>query len=206
MGNCSHGSPRRRDSPIVIANPSLNQSLENADYLCKILIIGDSGVGKSSILVRYVDQTFSTAPVTLGVDFKEKTLQHDESTFKLRIYDTAGQEKFSSMTSSFYRGASAIILVYDVTEPESFEHISSWYSSSERYARKGVPYIIVGNKMDLVTKDEPTISQQKAKFLADKKNLPYFEVSAKTNRCIDDLFLKTVMAYKEWKDEEDLMY
>jgi Ras-related protein Rab-18 len=109
-------------------------SASHFDHLFKLLIIGDSSVGKSSILLRFTDDEFDDEhPVTIGVDFKVKTIQLGAKRINLTIWDTAGQEKFRSLTSSYYRGTQGIILVYDVSSRESFQHLSVWLNEIEMY-------------------------------------------------------------------------
>ena len=99
------------------------------DYLFKLVLIGDSGVGKSCLLLRFADDSFTDSYIsTIGVDFRFRTVTIDKKTVKLQIWDTAGQERFRTITSAYYRGAHGIIMVYDVTSEESFEHVEEWLS------------------------------------------------------------------------------
>jgi Ras-related protein Rab-1A len=146
-----------------------------SDYLFKLLLIGDSGVGKSCLLLRFADDTYTESYIsTIGVDFKIRTLELDGKTIKLQIWDTAGQERFRTITSSYYRGAHGIIVVYDVTDQESFNNVKQWMNEIDRYANDKVRNclvsslsssqallcrsqlqvnkMLVGNKSDLVTK------------------------------------------------------
>merc|ERR1712188_22271 len=123
------------------------------DYLFKLLLIGDSGVGKSCSLLRYVDDTYTETYIsTIGVDFKIRTLELDGKTVKLQIWDTAGQERFRTITSSYYRGAHGIIVVYDVTDEETYTAVERWMTEIDRFAGPEVNKMIVGNKCDMVTK------------------------------------------------------
>jgi len=117
------------------------------DYFFKILLIGDSGVGKSCLLLRFADDSWTDTHIsTIGVDFKIKTLQLDGKVIKLQIWDTAGQERFRTITSSYYRGAQGIILVYDCTDQESFSNVRQWMGEIDRYACENVNKLLVATK------------------------------------------------------------
>lgn len=120
------------------------------DYLLKYLIIGSSGVGKSSLLLRYIDNEFSNQHiVTIGVDFKIKSLIVKEKKTKINIWDTAGQERFKGITGSYYKGATGVMVVYDITDIESFKKVTDWLVEIEKNAPNNVYKILIGNKLDL---------------------------------------------------------
>ena len=157
------------------------------DYLFKILLIGNSGVGKSSLLLRFSDDTFTgNFMPTIGVDFKIRTLEVDGKTIKLQIWDTAGQERFKTITSSYYKGAHGIIVVYDVTDKESFKNIDTWMNEIEKHASDNVSRILCGNKSDL--EDSRQVSTDEGKELSDTYNIRFIESSAKDNANVEEAF------------------
>jgi len=161
------------------------------DHLFKILMVGDSGVGKSSLLLRFTDDTFSENFIsTIGVDFKIRTVTLEGKTVKMQIWDTAGQERFRTITSSYYRGAHGVILVYDVTDQVSFNNARQWLTEIERYACGQVVKLLVGNKCDLTTKR--VVDFETGKEFADQFNLPFLEASAKDGSNVEKAFLTLV--------------
>jgi len=158
------------------------------DYLFKLLLIGDSGVGKSCLLLRFADDTYTESYIsTIGVDFKIRTIDLEGKTIKLQIWDTAGQERFRTITSSYYRGAHGIIVVYDVTDQVSFNNVKQWLQEIDRYASESVTKLLVGNKCDLTTKK--VVDKDAAKEFADSKNIPFLETSAKNSTNVESAFL-----------------
>uniref|UniRef100_A0A915PJ67 Uncharacterized protein n=1 Tax=Setaria digitata TaxID=48799 RepID=A0A915PJ67_9BILA len=142
------------------------------DYLFKLLLIGDSGVGKSCLLLRFADDTYTESYIsTIGVDF----------------WDTAGQERFRTITSSYYRGAHGIIVVYDITDQESFNNVKQWLQEIDRYACENVNKLLVGNKCDLTTRR--AVEQSAAKEYADQLGIPFLETSAKSSTNVEQAFL-----------------
>ena len=123
------------------------------DYLFKLLLIGDSGVGKTCVLFRFSDDAFnSTFISTIGIDFKIRTIELDEKKIKLQIWDTAGQERFRTITTAYYRGAMGILLLYDITNEKSFDNIKTWIHNIEQHASEDVEKMILGNKCDMEEK------------------------------------------------------
>ncbi|KAL3788352.1 hypothetical protein HJC23_009158, partial [Cyclotella cryptica] len=214
--------------------------LSYSDYLFKLLLIGDSGVGKSSLLLRFADDTYTESYIsTIGVDFvsliiwviilyrslsqngrvallgdgykkrpnlfgltnfpflrlflnliveqKIRTIELDGKTIKLQIWDTAGQERFRTITSSYYRGAHGIIVVYDVTDNESFNNVKQWLHEIDRYACENVNKLLVGNKCDLEGKR--VVSTEQGKEFADGLGIEFLETSAKTSTNVEQAFL-----------------
>eukprot|EP00300_Choanocystis_sp_HF-7_P007793 c15516_g1_i2.p1 GENE.c15516_g1_i2~~c15516_g1_i2.p1 ORF type:complete len:203 (+),score=57.62 c15516_g1_i2:94-702(+) len=166
------------------------------DYLFKLLLIGDSGVGKSCLLLRFADDTYTESYIsTIGVDFKIRTIEIEGKTIKLQIWDTAGQERFRTITSSYYRGAHGIIVVYDVTDLESFNNVKNWLHEIDRYAVEGVNKLLVGNKCDLVSKKQ--VESNTAKEFADSLAVPFLETSAKTSINVENAFITMAKEIKE---------
>ncbi|KAJ8977640.1 hypothetical protein NQ317_003618 [Molorchus minor] len=158
------------------------------DYLFKLLLIGDSGVGKSCLLLRFADDTYTESYIsTIGVDFKIRTIDLDGKTIKLQIWDTAGQERFRTITSSYYRGAHGIIVVYDCTDQESFNNVKQWLEEIDRYACDNVNKLLVGNKSDLTTKK--VVDFTTAKEYADQLGIPFLETSAKNATNVEQAFM-----------------
>ncbi len=158
------------------------------DYLFKLIIIGDSGVGKSCLLNRYVDDVYTDSYIsTIGVDFKIKTIEADGKICKLQIWDTAGQERFRTITSSYYRGAHGILLVFDITNPESFTNIQSWLKEVNNYASDTVNLILIGTKTDLEPKRKVSFSD--AYEFAKQHNMEYIEISSKLSTNIPTAFI-----------------
>ena len=120
------------------------------DYLIKLLLIGDSGVGKSCLLLRYSDDSFTSSFITtIGIDFKIKSILIGDSKVKLQIWDTAGQERFRTITTAYYRGAMGILLVYDVSDENSFTNVRNWMRQIDQNAAENVNRILIGNKADV---------------------------------------------------------
>ncbi|KAL0890173.1 hypothetical protein Bca101_014156 [Brassica carinata] len=153
--------------------------LQQCDYLFKLLLIGDSGVGKSCLLLRFADDSYLDSYIsTIGVDF----------------WDTAGQERFRTITSSYYRGAHGIIVTYDVTDQESFNNVKQWLNEIDRYASENVNKLLVGNKNDLTS--QKVVSTETAKAFADELGIPFLETSAKNATNVEEAFMAMTAAIK----------
>ena len=158
------------------------------DHLFKLLLIGDSGVGKSCLLLRFADDTYTETYIsTIGVDFKIRTIEIAGKSVKLQIWDTAGQERFRTITSSYYRGAHGIIVVYDVTDKASFSNVKQWLQEIDRYACENVNKLLIGNKCDLTTKK--VVDYNTAKEFADGLGIPFLETSAKNATNVEQSFV-----------------
>ncbi len=180
---------------------------QDYDYLFKVLLLGDSDVGKSSLILRYTDETFNSKLVnSIGVDFKMKKKEIDGKVIKVQIWDTAGHERFRSITYSYYRGANAIIIVFDLSDKKSFISITEWLKQIEKHANENVFKFLVGNKSDLV--DKRQITYEEAKQYADEHDLPYIETSAKEGININELFDSSIKTFlsnsKSYRGEKNI--
>ncbi|VWU52803.1 ras-related protein Rab-1A [Hepatocystis sp. ex Piliocolobus tephrosceles] len=148
------------------------------DHLYKIILIGDSGVGKSCILLRFSDDHFTESYITtIGVDFRFRTIKVDDKIIKLQIWDTAGQERFRTITSAYYRGADGIIIIYDCTDKNSFLHINDWMGEINKYTNEDTCKLLVGNKSDCI--DEIEITTAEGENKAKELKIPFIQTSAK---------------------------
>lgn len=171
------------------------------DYLFKLLLIGDSGVGKTCVLFRFSDDAFnSTFISTIGIDFKIRTIELDNKKIKLQIWDTAGQERFRTITTAYYRGAMGILLVYDITNEKSFDNIKTWIRNIEQHASEDVEKMILGNKCDM--EDKRVISKEQGEKLATEYGVPFMETSAKANINVEEAFVKIARAIKLKMDDK----
>jgi len=194
MGNyCTSASPggETNRNHILVASdtsPYANSSTSNNDknsvfteqynHFFKLLLLGDSGVGKSSLLMRLTDNRFSEAHIsTVGVDFRSTDLTIDNKHVNLQIWDTAGQERYRSITTAYYRGAHGVMLVFDLTSRETYHNIHKWLADVQRHAHDKTQIILIGNKKDLNALR--CITSEEAQQLAEELGLPYFELSAK---------------------------
>ena len=165
--------------------------LDEYQYLYKILIIGDSGVGKTAISKRFTTDTYSENRIsTIGVDFSTKNVLYDDVVYKLQLWDTAGQERFRALCTSYYKGAHACIIVYDPTDPVSFDNIKYWYKEIQENCGDETYVILVGSKSDLA--NERKITAGEARSFAINNKIDYIEVSSKNHTNIELLFDKII--------------
>ena len=157
------------------------------DYIFKVLLIGNSDVGKSSLILRYVDQIWNDVFVpTIGVDFKVKSIEVDKKLVKMQIWDTAGQERFRNVISSYFKGAHGILLIYDITSRESFKELENWLGEVERHASSQVLKILIGNKCDL--EEKRAIQKDEGEAFAMRNGMQFIETSAKNNTNVSEAF------------------
>ncbi|KAJ8448171.1 hypothetical protein Cgig2_031895 [Carnegiea gigantea] len=161
---------------------------QKIDYVFKVVLIGDSAVGKSQLLARFARNEFSVdSKATIGVEFQTKTLVIDQKTVKAQIWDTAGQERYRAVTSAYYRGAVGAMLVYDMTKRQSFDHIARWLDELRGHADKNIIIMLIGNKCDLASLRAVPIED--AKEFAERENLFFMETSALDSTNVETAFL-----------------
>jgi len=166
----------------------MDNTKRSYDELFKLVIVGDSGVGKSCFLLRYADDAFTESFIsTIGVDFRFKSINVNDKIIRLQIWDTAGQERFRTITAAYYRGADGILIVYDITHRESFSSITGWLEEALKYVDDGVPFVIIGNKSD---RTDRQVSYNELEQFGKKYNILYAECSARTGENIDNVFLE----------------
>ena len=178
----------------------MDKFTEEYDMMFKILLLGDSGVGKSSLLLRYTKNQFSAdMRATIGVEFGVKFIKIDDLQLKVQIWDTAGMERYRAMTSAYYKGAKGVIIVYDVCRKKSFENIDKWIDDFKSKADEDSIILVIGNKSDL--KDRREVDIEEAKLKAEKNKMAFMETSAKNNdnvhKAFIQLFQEIVKIYKE---------
>jgi Ras-related protein Rab-1A len=164
--------------------------IHDYDYLFKCIFIGDSGIGKTSIIMKFAeDQYIDSRVSTIGVDFKIGTIVHNDKIIKLQIWDTAGQERFRTLTTFYYRGVHAIFICFDITNASSFSNLKTWYDEVKKYSLPDIKIIICGTKSDLESKR--VITKERAQAFCDNYELSYYEISSKNNSNIRKIFIDT---------------
>jgi small GTP-binding protein len=159
----------------------------NFDYLFKYIIIGDAAVGKSNLLLRYAHGQFKPEyQLTIGVEFGAKNVQIRNKTYRIQIWDTAGQENFRSITRAYYKNSVCALVVYDISSRDSFNNVSTWIEDCKNQSPKTIFMVLVGNKSDL--NDRRQVNTEEGQELADKLGIPFFESSAKTGKNVNEIF------------------
>lgn len=173
----------------VKQQPNRQMSTELYDVSSKVMLIGDSGVGKTCLLVRFKDGAFLSGSFisTVGIDFRNKVVDVEGTKVKLQIWDTAGQERFRSITRAYYRDANALLLLYDVSNKASFDNIRAWLGEINEYAQEDVVIMLLGNKADMTS--ERVIRTEDGERLANEYNVAFMETSAKTGMNVDLAFM-----------------
>ena len=165
-------------------------------YLLKYIVIGDSAVGKSNLLLRYAHDRFNDEyQATIGVEFGAKNVEINDQIYRIQIWDTAGQENFRSITRAYYKNSVCALVVYDITNRESFNHIQSWIEDCKTQSPKTVLLVLVGNKSDL--NSERQVNYDEGMELANKNKMLFYETSAKVGTNVDEMFLKSAKSIDE---------
>lgn len=158
-------------------------------YLIKFVIIGDSGCGKSALLLQFTDKRFQPVhDLTIGVEFGSRMVSVEGKNIKLQIWDTAGQESFRSITRSYYRGAAGALLVYDITRRDTFNHLASWLEDAREHSNKDMTIMLIGNKRDLEARR--CVEYHEGKKFADENGLIFMETSARTAENVEEAFIE----------------
>lgn len=178
--------------------------MSHFDQSFKILLLGDSSVGKTSLLIRYIDGFFGDSHIaTIGIDYKVKFVQLNDKKIKVDLWDTAGQERFRALAKNYFKGANGYIFVFDITNRKSFESVKKWVSEAQTMAVvKNYQMFIVGNKCDC--DDERTVKINEIEELANKYNAKFLETSAKDNINVDELFTTLITDLSDNYEPEPL--
>ncbi|XP_076844058.1 ras-related protein Rab-26 isoform X2 [Brachyhypopomus gauderio] len=202
---CSTEAQIQSNGVVLHSRPSLSNSGEFYDISFKVMLVGDSGVGKTCLLVRFKDGAFLAGSFisTVGIDFRNKVLNIDGVKVKLQIWDTAGQERFRSVTHAYYRDAHALLLLYDVTNKASFDNIQAWLTEIHEFAQEGVVLILLGNKAD-ATHDR-VVKREEGEKLAKEFGVPFIETSAKSGLNVELAFTAVAkeLKHREMKESCD---
>ncbi|XP_067135075.1 ras-related protein Rab-37-like isoform X2 [Centruroides vittatus] len=196
-------------SPInPVSNAYLDDKPEHEDLIHKTILVGDSGVGKTSLLVQFDQGKFQTGSfsATVGIGFTNKIVNVDETKVKLQIWDTAGQERFRSVTHAYYRDAHALLLLYDVTNKTSFDNTRAWLGEINEYAQDDVVIMLIGNKADVSAERE--VKYEDGERLAKEYGVTFMETSAKTGMNVDLAFMAVAreLLYNQTKEPDEARF
>eukprot|EP01117_Protostelium_nocturnum_P020583 TRINITY_DN9337_c0_g1_i1.p1 TRINITY_DN9337_c0_g1~~TRINITY_DN9337_c0_g1_i1.p1 ORF type:complete len:204 (-),score=49.74 TRINITY_DN9337_c0_g1_i1:65-676(-) len=175
---------------------------QNYKYF-KYIVVGDTAVGKSCLLLQFTDKRFQPVhDLTIGVEFGSRTISLEGKQIKLQIWDTAGQEKFRSITRSYYRGTSGALLVYDITRRDTFNHLAEWLEDCRKYSNANIVIMLIGNKCDLEEKRQ--VSKEEGEKFAKDNGIFFIEASAKTDNNVDEAFISTAKEILERSERGEL--
>ena len=182
----------------------VNSSDIKEDYKLKVVVVGDSGVGKTNLIKRFIQNTFTeNSKATVGVEFISKSYKINDQVFKIEIWDTAGQERYKSITAAYYKGAKGALIVYDTTQKESFENIDKWMREIKEKSSKDMKLMIIGNKTDL--KDERAVPTEEALEKAKDLEAPLMETSALDGNNVKEAFYDLLKEmYREIRKKLDI--
>jgi small GTP-binding protein len=170
--------------------------------LIKILLIGDSNVGKSCLIMRFIDNYFTLSYIsTIGIDFKIKTFNIEDKKVKVQIWDTAGQERFKTITKTFYRSAMGVIFVYDITDENTFKNVEYWIQNVNDNTSNNINKILIGNKSDKI--DYRIVDKLKGFELAKKYSMNFIETSAKNGINVDKVFNTIIREIKQRLEKQE---
>ena len=181
----------------------MDKEQDEEDYrLYKILLLGDCAVGKSCLLLRYCENSFQESHLaTIGLDFRLTTITLENNRkIRIQIWDTAGEDRFRSITRNYYKGAHGIVLIYDVTDQQSFQHIKDWVDKIKEESKEGVIIYLVGNKIDLI--DKRIITNADGKKLSEEIKIKYYETSAKDSIGVNEVFENLVKDMDNFYSEQ----
>ncbi|XP_076283568.1 ras-related protein Rab-37 isoform X2 [Lasioglossum baleicum] len=196
------GPTRRLSSRDSVDSTGQQAPPEHGELFFKVILLGDSGVGKTCLLTRFRDGRFLSGNyiTTVGIDFRNKVVVVDDTSIKLQIWDTAGQERFRSVTHAYYRDAHALLLLYDVTNKTSYDNIRAWLSEIREHANEDVVIMLLGNKSDCGT--ERVVKREDGERLAQEYKVPFMETSAKTGLNVELAFLAVARDLKAKKSDD----
>ena len=183
---------QNKDDIIVEEIPSPSQENLKEDLKLKLVLLGDSGVGKTNLISRYIHNAFQQdTKATIGVEFFCKTFKvNNNKVIKIEIWDTAGQERYKSITSVYYKGAKGAFIVYDITSRKSFDNVDKWIEEIKEKTSKDIKLLVIGNKIDL--NEQRVISTEEAKYRYKDMDIPVIETSALNDTNVADAFINMV--------------